>query len=88
MNLVKADSYISSKEEGEERLKHLVSAFRDNHELPALTEDGGDYADGIKRSGSDDKTVTRRSKLKKKRHHNHGDEGAHQARPSMIIAVI
>lgn len=74
MNLVKADSYISSKEGGEERLKHLISAFRDNHNLPALTEDGGDYADGIRRSGSDDKTVTRRSKLKKKRHHNHGDE--------------
>ena len=63
MNLVKADSYISSKEEGEERLKHLISAFRDNHELPALTEDGGDYADGIKRSGSE--PVMRRSTITK-----------------------
>ena|SRR3989344_1673009 len=63
VNLVKADSYMSSKEEGEERLKHLVSAFRDNHELPALTEDGGDYADGIKRSGSE--PVMRRSTITK-----------------------
>jgi len=81
MNLVKADSYISSKEEGEERLKHLVSAFRDNHSLPALTEDGGDYADGIKRSGGggDSETVTRRSKLTKsfiRRRRNNSSETA------------
>jgi hypothetical protein len=41
---VKADSYISSKEDGEARLKHLISAYRENHNLPELTEDGGDYA--------------------------------------------
>ena len=76
MNLVKADSYISSKEDGEERLQHLIRAFRADNNLPELTEDGGAYADGIKRSGDGDAKLKKRKtimKKKKKKKHHHGD---------------
>jgi hypothetical protein len=78
VNLVKADSYISNKEDGEARLKHLISAYRENHNLPELTEDGGDYADGIKRSGGSGVEPAIRqsafSKFRRRRHqHNNGN---------------
>ena len=50
VNLVKTDSYISSKEEGEQRLKHMVSAYRSLNRLPELAEDGSCYADELERS--------------------------------------
>jgi len=74
VNLVKADSYISSKEDGEERLQHLIRAFRADNNLPELTEDGGAYADGIKRSGGGDAKLKKRKMMKKKHHHGDGDE--------------
>jgi len=49
MNLVKKDSYISSKEEGEARLQHLIKSYREYHGLPELNEDGSDYADPSQR---------------------------------------
>jgi hypothetical protein len=71
VNLVKADSYISNKEDGEARLKHLISAYRENNSLPKLTEDGSAYADGIEHNKE---PMTRRSTMKsfihKKRHHH------------------
>lgn len=73
VNLVKIDSYISSKEEGEARLKHLISAYRQEHKLPELTEDGGAYADGIKRS-TDNPISRSKSIIKKRRHHHSGGE--------------
>ena len=50
MNLVKPDSYISSKEDGEDRLKHLIIAYRALNHLPELSEDGSCYADALKHS--------------------------------------
>jgi hypothetical protein len=50
VNLVKPDSYISSREEGEERLKHLISAYRSHNRLPELSEDGSCYADALRAS--------------------------------------
>lgn len=70
VNLVKADSYISSKEDGETRLKHLISTFREQNNLPELTEDGGDYADGIKRSEPVSRHSTLAKAIIKKRHHH------------------
>jgi hypothetical protein len=50
VNLVKPDSYISSREDGEDRLKHLIIAYRALHHLPELSEDGSCYADALKHS--------------------------------------
>lgn len=49
MDLVKADSHISTKEEGEARVKHLIQAYRKANNLPELTEDESFFADGINR---------------------------------------
>jgi hypothetical protein len=72
VNLVKADSYISTKEEGEARLKHLISAFREHNNMPELNEDGSAYLDGVKRSDSKPKARgLTKSFIKKRAHHHH-----------------
>ncbi len=77
MNLVKPDSYISSREEGEARLKHLISAYREQKGLPALNEDGSGYVDGHKPGLEETPRKRHRTKTfsRFRKHSGHNDSG-------------